>query len=210
MRPLTDHVPKPLLRVGGKTLIEYHIGALVAAGFDDLVINHAHLGEQIVSALGDGSRYGAHIHYSREPENALETGGGIMNALPLLGDDPFLVVNSDIWTDYPYSSLRHCTPPLAHLVLVDNPPHHPNGDFCLRDGIVLATGAPRLTFGGIGVYRRELFASCKPGRFPLAPLLRMAIAGREVSGERYAGRWMDVGTPDRLDLMNRSIRAGVA
>ncbi len=206
MRPLTDHTPKPLLQAAGRSLIEYHIAALAAGGFGEIVINHAHLGAQIEAAVGNGSRYGIHIRYSAEGE-ALETGGGIHRALPLLGDGPFLVVNGDIWTDYPYARLRHSPPGLAHLVLVDNPPQHPRGDFALVDGQVLADGDPRFTFSGIGVYRPELFAACSPGKFPLAPLLRTAMAEGQVSGEHYTGRWFDIGTPERLAQLDALLRA---
>lgn len=202
LRPLTDHTPKPLLQAGGKRLIEYHLEGLVAAGITEIVVNHAHLGAQIEAALGDGTRYGARIHYSREPSSGgLETGGGIMQALPLLGDTPFIVVNGDVWTDYPFHMLvRHTLAPgdLAHLVLIDNPPHHPSGDFTLQAGRVYETGAPTLTFAGIGLYRRALFDSCIPGTFPLAPLLRAAMRRGKVSGEHYHGTWIDVGTPERL------------
>jgi len=197
MRPLTDHTPKPLLRVGGRTLIDYHLKALGAAGIRDVVINHAHLGAQIEATLGDGERYGLQIRYSPEAI-PLETGGGIRNALRLLGAQPFLVINGDIWTDYPYSRLPAEPAGLAHLVLVDNPSHHPAGDFALQAGRVRADGEPPLTFAGIAVYRAALFADHPPGRFPLAPLLRAAMADGQVSGEHYRGRWMDVGTPERL------------
>lgn len=206
MRPLTDHTPKPLLRVAGRTLIEYHMAALAAAGFDEIVINHAHLGTQIERALGDGSRYGVRISYSAEGE-ALETGGGILRALPLLGPSPFLVVNGDVWTDFPYERLRREPAGLAHLVLVDNPPHHPQGDFALVDGLVQPQGERLLTFSGLGIYRPQLFAGCEPGRFPLAPLLRRAMAGGEVSGEYYKGRWLDVGTPQRLAELEQMLLA---
>ncbi len=202
MRPLTDTTPKPLLRAGGCTLIEHHIIALATAGIRDLVINHAHLGAQIEAALGDGAHYGVQIRYSAEGE-ALETGGGILRALPLLGTVPFLVVNGDVWTDYPYARLPQAPAGLAHLVLVDNPGHHPDGDFALAGGKVSADGAPKLTFSGIGVYRPELFAGCADGRFALAPLLRRAMADGRVSGEYYAGRWLDVGTPERLALLEQ-------
>jgi MurNAc alpha-1-phosphate uridylyltransferase len=202
MRPLTDHTPKPLLRIGGQTLIEHHIHALVRAGINELVINHAHLGERLVAALGDGTAYGATIHWSPEPDGALETGGGIFNALSLLGDAPFVVVNADIWTDFDFSGLPVQPDGLAHLVLVDNPEHHPEGDFAL-DGTRVARGGPvRLTFSGIGVYRCELFAGCSAGAFPLAPLLCTAMDAGQVTGQHYAGSWFDIGTPDRLAAIN--------
>jgi len=207
MRPLTDSTPKPLLRAGGRALIEYHLSALVAAGLRDIVVNHAHLGARIEAALGDGARYGAHLRYSDEGAGALETGGGIFRALPLLGEGPFVVVNGDIWTDYPFERLAEsaarmtASGDLAYLVLVDNPAHHPDGDFLLQDGRVVdraKAGAPRLTFSGIGVYRAELFAGCEDGAFALAPLLRRAMAAGRVGGEHFRGRWVDVGTPERL------------
>lgn len=212
MRPLTDTTPKPLLRAGGKMLIEYHIEALLRAGIDDIVINHAHLGAQIEAALGDGSRHGIRIQYSPEPEGALETGGGIYQALPLLGDGPFLVVNGDIWTDFNYAWLPRDFTGLAYLVLVDNPPHHLHGDFCLNNGRVgnCADGA-RLTFSGIGLYRAALFADCEAGKpplkFPLAPLLRTQMAAGQVSGMHFTGRWLDIGTPERLAELDRQLRA---
>lgn len=202
MRPLTDGMPKPLLRIGGQTLIERHIHALAGAGIRELVINHAHLGEKLVQALGDGGSYGVEIRWSPEPEGALETGGGIFNALPLLGDAPFVVVNSDIWTDFPFDGLPEQPDGLAHLVLVDNPVHHPGGDFVLSTGRVLQGGGAPLTFSGIGVYRPELFAGCAPGAFPLAPLLRQAMDDGRVSGEHYRGTWFDIGTPERLQEVN--------
>jgi MurNAc alpha-1-phosphate uridylyltransferase len=205
MRPLTDHTPKPLLRVAGHTLIGHHIEALARAGIRDLVINHAHLGAQLVAALGDGSAYGVHIVYSAEPAGALETGGGIFNALPLLGEAPFVVVNADIWTDFDFAALPLQPEALAHLVLVDNPAHHPQGDFALQGGRVHADGPERFTFSGIGVYRHDLFAGGPGGAFPLAPLLRRAMATGQVSGERYAGAWFDIGTPERLAAVNRLI-----
>ncbi len=206
MRPLTDRIPKPLLQAGGRSLIECHIEALRDAGFRELVINHAWLGEQIEQHLGDGSRLDVKILYSPEPEGALETGGGIQHALPLLGDEAFLVVNADIWTDYPYAELKHSPRGLAHLVLVDNPPHHPQGDFSLENGVVTDDGDAALTFSGIGVYRPALFAGQPPGAFPLAPLLRDAMRERQVSGEHYAGGWTDVGTPQRLEALDRRLR----
>ncbi len=207
MRPLTDAVPKPLLRAGDKALIEYLLDGLAAAGWDEVVINHAHLGDRLRAALGDGRRYGLCIQYSSEGEEGLETGGGIHRALPLLDGDPFLVVNGDIWTDYPFARLPRTLTGLAHLVLVDNPGHHPAGDFALDRGRVLATGAPKLTFSGIGVYRHALFADCRPGKFPLAPLLRAAMAEGRVSGEHHRGAWFDVGTPERLAALDARLRA---
>jgi MurNAc alpha-1-phosphate uridylyltransferase len=204
MRPLTDHIPKPLLRVGGKPLIVLHLERLASAGIGDIVINHAHLGEQIEATLGDGGRWGVRIRYSPE-RKALETGGGIFRALPLLGSDPFLVVNGDIWTELDFSRLRIETDRLAHLVLVSNPPHHPGGDFALSNGRVLAEGEPRYTFSGIGVYHPDLFRDQEPGAFPLAPLLRQAMGRGLVSGELYGGRWSDVGTPDRLQALDRML-----
>lgn len=197
MRPLTLHTPKPLLPVAGRALIEYHIGALAAAGITELVINHAWLGEQVEQALGDGSRYGVRIAYSAETE-PLETGGGILKALPLLGDEPFIVVNGDIWTDYDFSRLRVSASSLAHLVLVDNPSHHPQGDFSLVEGGVNPEGGSKLTYSGISILHPELFAGCSAGAFALAPLLRAAMEQGRVSGEHFTGRWLDVGTVERL------------
>lgn len=210
MRPLTDALPKPLLTAGGHLLIEYPLRQLVAAGITDIVINHARLGHLIEQALGDGGRYGATIHYSREgEEQALETGGGIVNALPLLGDAPFIVVNADVWTDYPFAQLPREPSGDAHLVLVDNPTQHPHGDFALRDGRASNEGDTRLTFSGIGVYRPELFQACVPGNFPLAPLLRRAINDGRVSAEHYTGRWMDIGSPERLTELDQLLGATV-
>lgn len=205
MRPLSDSVPKPLLEAGGKPLIVHLIERLARAGIRDLVINHSHLGEQVERYLGDGSRYGVRIAYSHEAGGGLETGGGIFKALPLINTDPFLVVNGDIWTDYPFERLPARIAGLAHLVLVDNPSQHPRGDFALRDGRVHAEGEPRLTFSGIGLYARALFAHCQPGKFPLAPMLRAAMAQGQVSGERYAGDWRDIGTPQRLEELDREL-----
>ena len=199
MRPLTLHTPKPLVRAAGVPLIEYHIKALAAAGFNELVINHAWLGQQIEDYLGDGSRYGVSIVYSAEHE-ALETGGGIFKALPLLGDQPFVVVNGDVFTDYDFSLLRQPSSALAHLVLVDNPAHHEKGDFVLSNGQVSDNeqGASRLTYSGIARLDPALFAGCVAGAFKLAPLLRQAMGHAQVSGEHFAGTWVDVGTLERL------------
>lgn len=203
MRPLTDTVPKPLLEAGGHSLIEYHLRALARAGIGDVVINHAHLGARIEDRLGDGARYGLRIVYSPEGEGGLETGGGILRALRLLGAEPFVVVNGDIWTDYPFARLPRAPSTLAHLVLTSNPPHHPDGDFALADARITNAGSGRHTYSGIGVYRPELFADCAPGRFPLAPLLRAAADRGAVSGELYEGAWMDIGTPERLTELDR-------
>ncbi|MDQ5909392.1 MAG: Mannose-phosphate guanylyltransferase [Pseudomonadota bacterium] len=203
MRPLTDHTPKPLLPIAGKPLIVHHLEALRAQGIIEVVINTGHLGEQLLAALGDGQRWGMQIDWSPEPPDALETGGGIFQALPLLGAKPFLVINGDIWTNYPFSQLSTDPPGLAHLVLVNNPPHHPKGDFALAEnGKVTEAGAPRWTFSGISVLRPELFVGCEPGRFPLGPLLRRAMTTGQVSGEFYSGEWRDIGTPQRLAELN--------
>jgi MurNAc alpha-1-phosphate uridylyltransferase len=206
MRPLTDDTPKPLLRAGDRALIEYHLDALALAGVRDIVINLSHLGEQIRAELGDGKVYGVRIVYSDEGPRALETGGGIFNALPLLGSAPFLVVNGDIWTDYPYSELPQQPAGLAHLVMVSNPTHHPQGDFVLEHGKLYDKPEDtRLTFSGIGVYQPALFADCKPGAFPLAPLLRRAMTNDQISGEHYRGEWLDIGTPARLAELDRML-----
>jgi N-acetyl-alpha-D-muramate 1-phosphate uridylyltransferase len=216
MRPLTDHTPKPLLQAGGKPLIVWHIERLRAAGFTHIVINHAHLGQQIEAALGNGAEFGVSIDYSREV-SALETAGGIATALPLIDADVFTVVNGDIYCEFDFSRLAEPLARLAaghdqaHLVLVDNPPHHPQGDFVLDAGRVTAsplTAHPsRLTFSGIGVYHRALFAHTPAGeKAPLAPLLRLAIDAGRVSGEHYAGRWEDVGTPARLSALDEELR----
>jgi len=210
MRPLTDATPKALLEAGGRPLVERLIERLAAAGFDDLVINHAHLGARIETALGDGARFGVRIRYSPERE-ALETAGGIANALPLLGPAPFLVVNADLYADYPFGRLRGALGPEvdAHLVLVDNPAHHPGGDFALAGERVVNDGRALLTFSGIGVYRPALFRDVAPGaRAALAPLLRAAMQAGRVTGEHYAGRWVDVGTPERLARLDAELRRG--
>ncbi|WP_397451077.1 N-acetylmuramate alpha-1-phosphate uridylyltransferase MurU [Pseudomonas sp. NA-150] len=203
LRPLTLHTPKPLVRAGGVPLIEYHLRALHAAGFTEIVVNHAWLGQQIEEYLGDGQRLGLSIQYSPEGE-PLETGGGIFRALPLLGDGPFLVVNGDIWTDYDFSALSRPISGLAHLVLVDNPEHHPAGDFALVDGQVIESRSlPRLTYSGMAILHPDLFEDCEAGAFKLAPLLREAMAQGRVSGEHFTGRWVDVGTHERLADVER-------
>ncbi|MGB5828996.1 MAG: nucleotidyltransferase family protein [Pseudomonas mandelii] len=208
MRPLTLATPKPLVRAGGVPLIEYHLKALANAGFTEIVINHAWLGQQIESYLGDGSQYGLRIQYSPEGE-PLETGGGIFRALPLLGDEAFLVVNGDIWTDYDFSVLHQPIAGLAHLVLADNPAHHPTGDFTLVDGQVRdgQPDADTLTYSGIAVLHPQLFDCCSAGAFKLAPLLRKAMADGQVTGERLSGHWVDVGTYERLAEVETLIEA---
>jgi MurNAc alpha-1-phosphate uridylyltransferase len=211
MRPLTDATPKPLLEAGGRPLIAWTLDALARCGVREVVVNLAHLGERIERALGDGSRWGVAIRYSREPEGALETAGGIARALPLLGSAPFLLVNGDIHTDYPFASLLarglSSKGTLAHLVLIDNPPHHPGGDFGLVEGRVTAEAAVRYTYGGIGVYDPGLFAGIARGtRCQLAPLLKAEMARGRVTGEHYRGRWFDIGTPERLEALDRALR----
>jgi len=205
LRPLTDDIPKPLLKVGGKALIEHTLIKLRDAGFLDIVINHAHLGHKIVDFLGDGDRYGVTIQYSAEPEGALETGGGIRQVIDLLDHHPFLVINGDIWTDFPLQNLPTRLSGLAHLVLVDNPAHHGKGDFYLQDTRVNLDHGKKLTFSGIGVYSPALFSHLERGKYPLAPLLRDAIAKSIVSGEYFNGKWIDVGTPERLNALEATL-----
>jgi MurNAc alpha-1-phosphate uridylyltransferase len=213
MRPLTDTCPKPLLPVGGRPLIAWHLLRLAAAGLRDVVINHAWLGDRIEATLGDGAAFGVRIRYSAETE-ALETAGGIARALPMLGDAPFLVVNGDVWCDWDPGRARSIAAQLDDLgwlawcVLVDNPPHHPGGDFVLSEGRLRAADAgERLTFSGIGVYRPELFCDVPTGgRAALAPLLRAAAARGRAGAERHPGRWVDVGTPRRLAELDAQLR----
>ena len=209
MRPLTDHTPKPLLVAGGKPLIVWHLERLAAAGFRDIVINHAHLGALIEQTLGDGSPWGLHIQYSPESPGALETAGGIATALPLLGDQPFLVVNGDVYCDMDFGHFSGATATGPHLVMVANPPHHAGGDFSL-DGnrVTHASGEQTLTYAGIGVFSPSFFAEVKPGTvMKLRPLLDAAIAAGTLTGERFAGRWVDVGTPQRLAELDQELRA---
>lgn len=207
MRPLTLRTPKPLLPVAGIPLIEYHLQALAKAGVEEVVINHAWLGQQIEDALGDGSRFGVGIRYSAEGE-PLETAGGILKALPLLGSEPFVLVNGDVFTDYDFNTLRAPLKGLAHLVLVDNPEHHPDGDFALYEGEVRvqAHGQLRLTYSGIAVLHPQLFDGCPPGPHKLAPLYRDAMALGQVSGEHFQGLWVDVGTHERLAEAERLLK----
>lgn len=203
MRPLTDHTPKPLLAVGGKPLIVWHIERLARAGFRELVINHAHLGAQIEAALGSGQQWHVNIRYSPEV-TALETAGGIANALPLLGDQPFLVVNGDVFTDIDYASLVLPAGQLAHLVMVDNPPQHAAGDFGLVNGRVVETESDRLTFSGVGLYHPSLFQAVQRGQAAkLAPLLKAAMQQQQVTGQHHQGLWHDIGTPERLAQLDQ-------
>jgi MurNAc alpha-1-phosphate uridylyltransferase len=208
MRPLTDHTPKPLLQAGGKPLIVWHLERLAAAGFKEIVINHAHLGEQIEAALGNGSQWGLNIQYSPEPPGALETAGGIASALPLLGSQAFLVVNGDIYCDWDFTKASQLADRPAHLVMVANPAHHSGGDFAL-DGerVVFAGRGETLTYAGIAVFSPAFFASVAPGSvMKLRPLLDAAIAAGTLTGERHTGRWVDVGTPQRLAELDAELR----
>jgi N-acetyl-alpha-D-muramate 1-phosphate uridylyltransferase len=202
LRPLTDTVPKPLLRVRGQPLIERHVMGLVRAGVERIVINLAWLGSQISDYLGDGSRYGAAIVYSEEQPRALETAGGIFRALPHLSPGPFAVVNGDVYTDFPFETLRLAPDRDAHLVLVPNPSQHPRGDFGLERGLALSAAATQYTFSGIAMYRDALFAGCTDGVFPLKPLLVRSMAAKRCSAEFYSGLWEDVGSPERLQALN--------
>jgi MurNAc alpha-1-phosphate uridylyltransferase len=204
MRPLTDHTPKPLLDVHGKPLIEHHIEKLAAADVRYIVINTSYLAQQFPDTLGDGSRWGVRIRYSYEGPTPLETGGGLLKALPLLGPEPFIVVSADIWSDIDYAALPREPQGLAHLVMVPNPDFHPAGDFALADGMLYdehraPASAERLTFGNVGVYRRELVADEAPGPFKLLPMYRRAMARNSLHGERFDGFWRNVGTPAQLD-----------
>ena len=207
MRPLTDATPKPLLKVGNQTLIEHHLRALRAAGVREVVVNLSWLGEQIRAAAGDGARWGVSIQYTDEGPVALETGGGIFNALPLLGAQPFIVVNGDVWTDYPFARLALVGAATGHLVLVPNPAHHARGDFSLENARVVERRGKTYTFAGLAMYRPEFFAGCQAGRFPLLPLLKRAIEAQTLSGEVYTGAWSDVGTPERLTQLQERTRA---
>lgn len=205
LRPLTDETPKPLIKIAGTSLIEYHLKNLASAGFKEVIINTAWLAEKIHQQLGDGERYGVSIIYSDEGE-ALETAGGIINALPLLGDQPFLVVNGDIWCDFDFSRLPELTPGLqSHLVLVGNPDHNQNGDFALRDGLIKNTGNPMYTFSGIGIYTTDFFAGQKNGVSPLAPIIREKCDLDLVSGQIHDGSWTDAGTLERLQELEAQL-----
>ncbi len=206
LRPLTDSTPKPLLKANNKALIEYTIEALVKAGIVDIVINLAYLGEQIEAYLGNGSRYQANIQYSHEGESGLETAGGIKKALPLLGSEPFLVINADIACDFPLQTLTHQQVKLAHLVLIKNPRHNPAGDFAISTNHHLNSFDDiKFTFSGIGLYRPELFANLKPGKSALAPLLKAAMTNQQITGALHDGFWMDIGTEERLNALEHAL-----
>jgi len=207
MRPITDTVPKPLVRVGGRPLIAWHLAALARAGVREVVINLSWLGEQLRTALGAGADFGLRITYSEEGPVALETGGGIFRALPLLGPEPFLVLSGDIWTDIDLGSVQLEPEAQAHLVLIPNPPHHPRGDFGLEGNVVVQRDSERLTYANVGIYRPEFFAGCAAGRFPLLEPLNRAIAARLVRGEVHRGAWSDVGTPERLAQLEARLSA---
>ncbi len=208
MRPLSDATPKPLLEAGGHPLVEYHLRGLAAAGVTEVVVNLSWLGGSLRAALGDGSRWGLAIRYSDEGPVALDTGGGIHRALDWLGPGPFLLVNGDVWSDLRLSTLALPAGSLAELVLVDNPPHNPRGDYGLAaDGHVVAT-PPLLTYAGIAVIDPALFDGCQPGRYPLKPLLDAALAEGRLSGRQHRGAWSDVGTPERLAALDAALRSG--
>jgi MurNAc alpha-1-phosphate uridylyltransferase len=208
LRPITDTLPKPLVPIAGKPLIAYHLEALARARIREVVINLSWLGEKIRTALGDGGRYGVSIAYSEEGPTPLETGGGIHRALGLLGAEPFLVVNADVWTDMDFSRVPAIDDGAdARLMLAPNPPHHPRGDFGLEGDFIVAGEAERFTYTGIGIFRPQLFEGCVPGKFPLLPLLQRALAARRLRGELYRGEWLDIGSPDRLAQLDARERA---
>jgi N-acetyl-alpha-D-muramate 1-phosphate uridylyltransferase len=202
MRPLTDSTPKPLLMAGSQRLIEYHLHNLAKAGFKGVVINVAWLGQQIIDTIGNGEKYNLNIVYSNEGDKALETGGGIVNALPLLGDGPFLVINGDVWTDYPFETLYEFSlQDKAHLVLVNNPEHHPQGDFSILNNRLTESDTKKFTYSGIGVYSADFFKDRSNSKFPLAPMIKQYISENKISGEVFSGKWMDIGTQQRLDAL---------
>jgi MurNAc alpha-1-phosphate uridylyltransferase len=207
MRPITDSTPKPLVRVGDRPLIAWHLAALARAGIREVVINLSWLGHQVRTTLGDGRDYGVSITYSDEGPVPLETGGGIFRAVPLLGPGPFLVVNADIWTDIDFAAVALEEHAHARLLLIPNPPHHPRGDFGLEGDLVVTRDTDRYTYSGVGVYRPEFFGGCTPGRFPLLPLLNRAIAAGLVRGQVHRGEWCDVGTVERLASLDARVRA---
>jgi MurNAc alpha-1-phosphate uridylyltransferase len=198
LRPITDSLPKALVPVGGRPLIVWHLLALARVGIREVIVNTSWLGEQLHAALGDGHRFGVSITWSDEGPVPLETGGGILRAVPLLGPEPFLAVNADIWTDIDFARVRLEPQALAHLVLIENPPHNPRGDFALEGGRVIGEAGERFTYSGVGLYRPEFFAGCTEERFPLLPLLNRAIAAGRVTATLHRGQWCDVGTVERL------------
>lgn len=206
LRPLTNHTPKALVEVNGETLLERHLHAVRDAGVELVVINLGWLGEKIAERVGSGQRYGLDVVYSIEGDKILETGGGIHKALPMLGSDPFLVVNADIYTDMPIPDIELAEDSLGHLLLVPTPDYREHGDFDLVDGLVRNAESPALTFSGIAVYRPEFFAGCEPGRFPLAPMLKSAADAGALAGSLYEGLWADTGTPERLAALESSTR----
>lgn len=205
LRPLTDSVPKPLLEVGGKPLIEHHLDHLASAGFREVVINLSHLGDQIRDTLGNGKTWGLNIHYSPEPPGALDTGGGIKQALPLLGESPFAIINGDIFSSYPLARLRAIKCDHAHLVLVPNPAHNSKGDFVLQGGYLNEDGEPRHTFSGISVYHPRFFDTAPTGSFSVVPMLQAAMALQQVTGQLYKGVWHDIGTLERLEELREQL-----
>ncbi|HAS15322.1 MAG TPA: mannose-1-phosphate guanylyltransferase [Idiomarina abyssalis] len=207
MRPLTDNQPKPLLPIAGKPLLAYHLEKLAQAGVNEVVINHAWHGEQIENFVGDGSRWGLQVSFSAEPEGGLETAGGIIKALPLLGDEPFWVINGDIWTDWDYRDLptQLEKEQLAHLIMVKNPAHHPEGDFALENGLLVNDGSERKTFSGIGLYRKELLEPYPQGKQPLKTFFDRAINQSRLAASYWDGHWTDVGTPERLHQLNQQL-----
>lgn len=207
LRPLTDQVPKPLVEAGGKPLIVHHLENLARAGFREVVVNTGHLGAQLPAALGSGDRWNLSLRYSEEPPEALETGGGIFQALPMLGPSPFAVISGDIWSDFHLARLRHVKCDHAHLVMVPNPAHHPEGDLALRGGRLRSTGEPRFTFSGIAVYHPRFFEGCEPGRWRITGLLRKTADEHLVTGEVHRGAWFDSGTPERLETLRNALES---
>lgn len=207
LRPLTDETPKSLVDVGGRSLLERHLDHVRAAGIETVVINLGWLGDRIVERVGSGRRYGLEVVYSQEGDNILETGGGILKALPTLGSQPFLVINADVFTDMPVPDVILADDHLGHLVMVPSPAYRKGGDFDIAGGLIRNTSEQSLTFSGVAIYRPEFFAGCKAGRFPLAPMLRDAAEKGQLSGSLYEGLWADVGTPERLAQLRAELSA---
>jgi len=205
LRPLTDETPKSLVEVGGRSLLERHLDHVKAAGIETVVINLGWLGDRIVERVGSGRRLGLEVIYSQEGDNILETGGGIFKALPTLGDGPFVVINADIFTDMPVPKVTLADDQLGHLVMVPSPEYRAGGDFDIEEGLIRNSSEQSLTFSGVAIYRPQLFEGCKPGRFPLAPLLRAAAADGRLSGSLYEGLWADIGTPERLEALRAAL-----